>query len=109
MPGRSDAAGKVLFLNGGIGHPGNVPGGVWVAALMLAAFMLAWAPRAALAGSGTIEIAARPDGGFPAEEEALPPSKRDLVRRMQKGLADLGLYSGPRDGRPMAVSPPRWS
>ena len=103
MPGRFDPAAKVPFLNGGLGHHGNVPGGVSVAALMLAALALAWAPQTALAGldvgSGAIEIAARPAGGFPAEEKILPQSKRDLVQRMQKALADLGLYSGPRDGR----------
>ena len=107
MPGRSDAPGNVPIPNGGFGAPANVPWGVSVAALMLAALVLAGLPRTALAGphagphagSGTIEIAARPAGGFPGREDAGPRPNRDLVGRMQKALADLGLYAGPRDGR----------
>ncbi|NQU61880.1 MAG: peptidoglycan-binding protein [Rhodospirillales bacterium] len=48
--------------------------------------------------------AARPTGEFPPVEEIKPGKTGNLVLRVQKALAELGIYQGPKDGRMNALT-----
>lgn len=91
MPGRFRARGKISRKNACFG----------AVLTAVAAILTAAAPGHALGafdGARDVLLAAVPAGDIPAAANPLPKLTNDLVRRAQKVLADLGLYTGPLDG-----------
>mgnify|MGYP001209458997 CR=1 FL=1 len=90
MLGRYGALGKSSSMN------------AWRAAAVVALLLCAATPGKALAqneAGAPVEIAALPAGDIPAAGNAQTKKSDDLVRRAQKILSDLGLFTGALDGR----------
>ena len=73
-----------------------------IAGLCVAALM-GMTANAYASPASTIEIAARPTGEIP-EREFRPAKPNDLILRVQKALAKLGIYKGPVNGRMTAAT-----
>jgi peptidoglycan hydrolase-like protein with peptidoglycan-binding domain len=93
MPGRISAPGKV---------PTPKPWSRIAVAAIAASLVAPTAPSTAEPApnaGGAVEIAALPAGEQPAADDLLTRKATDLVRRAQKVLSELGIYTGEIDGR----------